>query len=69
MSFYYKDEYGDDSFTVGIGAEAIRDLLIGLDLEKLAENLRTKLTSPPQSLNQPNFQKIKSCRSIFEFRK
>jgi DNA-directed RNA polymerase subunit beta' len=34
---FYKaqDEYGDDSFTAMIGAEAIRELLQAIDLEKL----------------------------------
>ena len=35
-----QDEYGEDAFTAGIGAEAIRELLIALDLE--AERLRLR---------------------------
>jgi DNA-directed RNA polymerase subunit beta' len=31
-----QDEYGEDSFTADIGADAIRKMLIALDLEKLA---------------------------------
>tara|TARA_Y100000590_G_scaffold275413_1_gene309222 strand:- start:4205 stop:8446 length:4242 start_codon:yes stop_codon:yes gene_type:complete len=46
----YKDEYGDDAFTVGIGAEAIRDLLINLDLEKLAESLRIEIDESTSEL-------------------
>ena len=46
----YKDEYGDDSFTVGIGAEAIRDLLINLDLEKLADQLRVEIDESTSEL-------------------
>jgi len=46
----YKDEYGDDSFTVGIGAEAIRDLLTNLDLEKLAEQLRVEIDESTSEL-------------------
>jgi DNA-directed RNA polymerase subunit beta' len=38
-----QDEYGEDSFTAGIGAEAIRDLLIGLDLEKIRDDLRVEI--------------------------
>ncbi len=30
-----QDEFGEDSFTAKIGAEAIRDMLVGLDLTKL----------------------------------
>ncbi|HEB78896.1 MAG TPA: DNA-directed RNA polymerase subunit beta', partial [Rhodospirillales bacterium] len=34
------DEYGVDSFSVGIGAEAIRGMLAAIDLEEELENLR-----------------------------
>jgi len=42
---YYKsqDEYGEDSFTAMIGAEAIRNLLQAIDLEKLKEDLRVDI--------------------------
>ncbi|HUJ04279.1 MAG TPA: DNA-directed RNA polymerase subunit beta', partial [Rhizomicrobium sp.] len=42
---YYKaqDDYGEDSFTAMIGAEAIRTLLQAIDLEKLATDLRTEI--------------------------
>src|SRR5213083_733780 len=35
-----QDEYGADSFTALIGAEAIREMLKALDLEKMAMDLR-----------------------------
>ena len=38
-----QDEYGADSFTAMIGAEAIREMLKGLDLEKLAVDLRKEI--------------------------
>ncbi len=38
----YREEYGD-KFTVGIGAEAIRDLLRELDLDQLSEELRREI--------------------------
>ena len=38
-----REQYGD-RFKVGIGAEAIKQLLSGLDLEKLAEELRADMT-------------------------
>jgi len=38
-----QEEYGDDSFTAMIGAEAIRELLIGLNLEKLRDDLRVEI--------------------------
>jgi len=42
---YYRsqDEYGGDSFTAMIGAEAIRNLLQAIDLERLRDNLRTEI--------------------------
>jgi DNA-directed RNA polymerase subunit beta' len=38
-----QEDYGDDSFTVGIGAEAIRDMLMAINLEQLKEQLREEL--------------------------
>jgi DNA-directed RNA polymerase subunit beta' len=42
---YYRsqDEYGEDSFTAMIGAEAIRTLLQAIDLEKLRDQLRADI--------------------------
>ena len=42
---FYKaqDEYGNDSFTAEIGAEAIRKLLAAIDLEKLRDELRVDI--------------------------
>src|SRR5947208_632521 len=37
--FKAQDEYGADSFTAKIGAEAIRDLLMAIDLEQLRDQL------------------------------
>jgi DNA-directed RNA polymerase subunit beta' len=37
------EEYGEDSFNAGIGAEAIRDLLCALDLEELKVEMRQEL--------------------------
>src|ERR671921_1274651 len=41
----FQDEFGDDSFTAEIGAEAIQGLLKGLDLNKEAEKLREELVT------------------------
>src|SRR5437016_8937895 len=38
-----QDEYGEDSFTAMIGAEAIREMLKGLDLDKMATDLRKEI--------------------------
>src|SRR6187455_606005 len=41
--FKAQDEFGDDSFTAKIGAEAIRELLEAIDLEKLKQELRAEI--------------------------
>src|SRR5487761_2574280 len=41
--FKAQDEYGEDSFTAMIGAEAIRILLMAIDLEKLRDELRVEI--------------------------
>ncbi len=38
-----QEDYGDDSFTAAIGAEAIRDMLMALNLEQMKETLREEL--------------------------
>ena len=38
-----RDEFGEDSFRAGIGAEAIREMLIALDLEKIATLLEQSI--------------------------
>ncbi len=38
-----QEEYGDDSFTAAIGAEAIRDMLASMNLEQLRDRLREEL--------------------------
>lgn len=45
-----QDEYGDDAFVAKIGAEAIRDLLIAIDLEKERENIRQELAETTSEL-------------------
>jgi len=38
-----QDEYGADAFRAGIGAEAIREMLAAIDLEKEAANIRVEI--------------------------
>ncbi len=38
-----QEEYGEDAFTAGIGAEAIRTILSSLDLEQIRDDLRVEL--------------------------
>src|SRR6188474_3210973 len=37
------EQYGQDAFTAGIGAEAIRDLLTGMDLRRIRDELRQEI--------------------------
>ncbi len=46
----YQDEFGDDSFTAEIGAEAVRNLLMAIDLEKDAEKHRGELADSPSEM-------------------
>ncbi len=39
-----QDEFGEDAFTAGIGAEAVREILVNLDLKKEQKKLRDSLS-------------------------
>src|SRR3954449_9997536 len=51
------DQFGEDSFTAMIGAEAIHDLLAGMELEKIAGELRSDLASTTSELKQKKLLK------------
>ncbi len=44
------DEHGPDSFTAGIGAEAIRDMLSAMDLPKIRDELRQEISEATTDL-------------------
>jgi DNA-directed RNA polymerase subunit beta' len=44
------EEYGADSFTAGIGAEAIREIMQGMDLPKIATELRQEISEATTEL-------------------
>ncbi|MDB5598520.1 MAG: DNA-directed polymerase subunit beta, partial [Xanthobacteraceae bacterium] len=52
-----QDEYGQDSFTALIGAEAIRELLKGMDLEKIAADLRVEISEATTELKPKKLAK------------
>ncbi len=52
-----QDEFGEDSFTGAIGAEAIRELLKGLDLEKTAVELRQEIAESTSELKPKKLAK------------
>jgi DNA-directed RNA polymerase subunit beta' len=52
-----QEEYGEDSFTAGIGAEAIREILISLDLEAIADQLRVEIAESTSELKPKKLAK------------
>ncbi len=44
------DEFGPDSFTAGIGAEAIRDMMKAMDLPRIAAELRVEISEATTEL-------------------
>lgn len=61
----YKEEYGDDAFDAGIGAEAIRKLLADIDLEKLKIKLRNGLLETKSELKKSKIIKRLSIVEAF----
>ncbi len=52
-----QEDFGEDSFTAAIGAEAIRELLKGLDLEKTAADLRVEIAESTTELKPKKLAK------------
>jgi DNA-directed RNA polymerase subunit beta' len=52
-----QDEYGQDNFTAKIGAEAIREMLRGLDLEKLEGELRAEMAGTDSDIKRKKLAK------------
>jgi DNA-directed RNA polymerase subunit beta' len=51
------DEYGPDSFTAGIGAEAIREILTGMDLPRIRDQLRQEIIESTSELKPKKLAK------------
>jgi DNA-directed RNA polymerase subunit beta' len=51
------DEYGEDSFTAMIGAEAIHEILASMDLEKVAGELREEIAGTSSDLKLKKLMK------------
>ncbi|MBB5074018.1 DNA-directed RNA polymerase subunit beta' [Bartonella callosciuri] len=61
------DEFGEDQFTAMIGAEAIYELLAGLELEKIANDLRIELSETTSELKQKKLiKRLKIVESFLE---
>src|ERR1700690_1673389 len=58
-----QDEYGADSFTAMIGAEAIREMLKSLDLEKMAADIRVEIT---ETTSKPKPKKLAKRLKLIE---
>ncbi len=52
-----QEEYGLDGFTAGIGAEAIRELLAAIDLEKLRDELKAEIAESRSELKSKKLAK------------
>ena len=63
---YKKEEFGRNAFKVGMGAEAIQELLREVDLDALAEELREELHS---SNGQKRVRAIRRLEVVEAFRK
>jgi DNA-directed RNA polymerase subunit beta' len=48
--YRFQEEFGDDTFTAEIGAEAVRNMLIGIDLHAEAEKHRGELAENPSEM-------------------
>ena len=62
-----QDEYGQDSFTAMIGAEAIRELLKGLELEKLEAELRAEMQATESDIRHKKLAKRLKIVEAFRF--
>ncbi|HEX5779045.1 MAG TPA: DNA-directed RNA polymerase subunit beta' [Xanthobacteraceae bacterium] len=52
-----QEEFGEDSFTAMIGAEAIRTMLKAMDLEKLRETLRQEMVDTESDIKKKKYAK------------
>ena len=61
----YLEKYGNDAFTAGMGAEAVKELLEKIDVDALAENLKAELE---ESQGQKKARIIKRLEIVEAFR-
>ena len=62
-----QDEYGQDLFTAMIGAEAIRELLKGLELEKLETSLRVEMQETESDIKHKKLAKRLKIVEAFRY--
>ena len=64
----YREEYGEESFTVGIGAEAVREMLAQLDLPEERDALRLELGETSSEAKRKKIVKrLKMIETFLEF--
>ncbi|MXP28147.1 DNA-directed RNA polymerase subunit beta' [Porphyrobacter algicida] len=62
-----QDEYGEDAFSAGIGAEAVKFMLMDLDLEQEREDLLTELEETKSTLKPKKIiKRLKVVESFIE---
>ncbi|MEM9011040.1 MAG: DNA-directed RNA polymerase subunit beta' [Pseudomonadota bacterium] len=62
-----QDQFGEDAFTAGIGAEAIREMLAAIDLQAEAEQLRADLAEATGELKPKKIiKRLKLVESFLE---
>ncbi len=62
-----QEEYGDEAFTAMIGAEAIHEMLSGLDLEKLVNSLREEIATTSSELKYKKLSKrLKTAEAFLD---
>ncbi len=62
-----QEKYGEDGFTAGIGAEAVREILINIDLQKEREKLRVSLKETKSKVTEERtLKRLKLLESFIE---
>ncbi len=62
-----QEKYGEDGFTAGIGAEAVREILINIDLQKEREKLRVNLKETKSKVTEERtLKRLKLLESFIE---
>ncbi len=62
-----QEKYGEDGFTAGIGAEAVREILINIDLQKEREKLRVNLKETKSKVTEERtLKRLKLLDSFIE---
>ena len=62
-----EEEYGEDAFNAMIGAEAIHEMLSGLDLEKLVNELREEIATTTSELKYKKLSKrLKTAEAFLD---